>query len=175
MARRVPYAPPYDGPELPPERAAVSLYRMLAHSPRLEVHWYQWVEGLRWDVEAPRHYREMALLRSVQLAGSEYAWAYHAAGAGEHGISEEQLRDLRRWRESDRFDERERAVLRLCDEVAEVAASEDCLAELGRLFDPAEVVELVVTAGFYQGAARIFQALGAEVDPDFARHIESMR
>jgi alkylhydroperoxidase family enzyme len=165
---------PYDGPEIPPERAAVPYYRLLVHAPPLIVHWYQWVEGLRWDVEAPRHYREMALLRTVQLVGGAPAWSYHAPGAGEFGITDEQIADLKRWPESDHFDDRERAVLRCCDEVHEHALSEDAFAELQRHFSDREVVEIVVTTAFYQCVPRVMQGLGVAVEPERTDSVELM-
>lgn len=175
MTPRLSHLEPYSGPEIPPERAAVPYYRLLVHAPRLIPHWYEWVEGLRWDVEAPRHYREMALLRTVQLVGGEPAWSYHAPGAGEFGITPEQIRELKHWRESDLFDEKERAVLRCCDEVHEVALSDEGFAELQRYFTDGECVEIVVTTAFYQCVPRVMQGLGVEVEPERSQHVDSMR
>jgi len=175
MSDRLSELEPYAGPEIPPERAAVPFYRLLVHAPRLIPHWYEWVEGLRWDVEAPRHYREMMLLRTVQLNGGEPAWSFHAPGAGEFGITDEQLAEMKRWRISDAFDEKERAVLRCCDEVHEMALSKEAFGELQKYFTDGECVELVVTTAFYQCVPRVMQGLGAVVDPAAAEYTEMMR
>jgi alkylhydroperoxidase family enzyme len=166
--------PASSGPEIPPERAAVPYYRLLAHAHRLVAHWYRWVEGLRWDVDAPRRYREMALRRTVQLVGGEPAWSYHAPGAAEFGITKDQLRALKDWRASDLFDAKERAVLRCCDEVHDAALSDAAFAELQRFFTRAEIVEIITTTAFYQCVPRLMQGLGVEVEPDRAAYVESM-
>lgn len=160
---------------MPPERAAVPYYRLIAHAPRLRLNWYRWVEALRWDVACPRHYRELALLRTVQLVGGEPAWAYHAPGAGEFGITAAQIRALKEWRTSHVFDARERAVLRCCDELHERHLGDAAFAELQQHFTDEEIVELVVTASFYQCVPRAMQGLGVAVEPGLEHHVATMR
>jgi len=150
----------------------IELYRALANSPTM-MHAYNGLAyALRHDAETPRAVRELAILRTAQLTRSDYEWAHHRRMGAEAGVTEEQVRELGRWGESEAFDERERAVLRLVDEAHELAVAGDTLTELGRLFSTSEVVELVLLAAFYQAVARVLQALGIEVEPDYRSYLD---
>lgn len=65
------------------------------------------------------------------------------------------------WAQCAAFDEDERAVLRLADEVTRgPGASADCIAGLRRLgFSDAEITELTLTASFYVCVSRFLQSV----------------
>ncbi len=148
-------------------REPIALYRALAHTPKLLRAYSGLAAALRYEAETPRALRELVILRTAQLTSSEYEWAHHRKMALAEGVPEGHLSELERWRGSDAFDERERAALRLAEEVHELKVSGETFDELRRLFSEGEAVELVMLASTYQAVARMLQALDLEVEPEY--------
>jgi AhpD family alkylhydroperoxidase len=148
-------------------REPIALYRALGHTPKLLRAYSGLATALRHEAATPRALRELVILRTAQLTRSEYEWAHHRKMALAAGVPERQLAELERWRGSDAFDERERAALRLADGTHERNVSDEAFAELRRAFSDGETVELVLLASFYQGVARLLQALAVEVEPEY--------
>ena len=153
-------------------RAPIALYRVLANAPGLLREYSDLARWLRYEAATPRSLRELVILRCAQLTRSDYEWAHHRPMAVSAGVSERQIHELAQWQESDAFDERERAALRLVEEMDEVGATDETLAELQRLFGAAETVELVLLAAFYEGVARTIQAFGLEVEPEYRPYLD---
>jgi alkylhydroperoxidase family enzyme len=147
-----------------------NLYRALANNPTVLAAWTEFFRGLRHDSRTPRKLREIVILRGAQLARSEYEWAQHLAMARKAGVSEAQIAALASWRQSGEFDAREKAALALAEEVTRGAVSDAAYAEARRHFDPAEYVELALTAAAYCMVARMLDALGVELEPDMREH-----
>jgi alkylhydroperoxidase family enzyme len=148
-------------------RDPIALYRALAHSPLMLRAYAGLAQGLRYEAQTPRALRELMILRTAQLTGSEYEWAHHRAMAAANDVPEEKVRALAAWRSSTLFDERERAALRSVDEIHDVALSDEAFAELERAMGAPATVELVLLTAFYEAVARIIQALGLEVEPAY--------
>ena len=152
-------------------RDPIVLYRVLAHSPLMLRAYAGLARGLRYEAQTPRVLRELMILRTAQLTGSEYEWAHHRAMAAANDVPEEKVRALAAWRSSTLFDERERAALRSVEEIHEVALSDEAFAELERAMGTPATVELVLLTAFYEAVARIIQALGLEVEPAYQAYL----
>src|ERR1700722_12897609 len=111
-------------------RDPIALYRVLAHSPRMLRAYAGLARGLRYEAQTPRSLRELMILRTAQLTGSEYEWAHHRAMAAANGVPEEKVAELAGWAGSARFDPAERAALRCVDEIHAVALSDAAFAAL---------------------------------------------
>jgi alkylhydroperoxidase family enzyme len=145
-------------------RDPIALYRVLAHSPLMLRAYAGLARGLRYDAVTPRALRELMILRTAQLTGSDYEWAHHRAMAAANDVPEDQVRALAHWRSSTLFDARERAALQCAEEIHGVALSDETFAELERAVGAPETIELVLLAAFYEAVARIIQALGLEIE-----------
>ena len=152
-------------------RDPIALYRVLAHSPPMLRAYAGLARGLRYDAATPRALRELMILRTAQLTGSDYEWAHHRAMAAANGVPEEQVRALPAWRSSTLFDRCERAALRCVEEIHDVALSDEAFAELEREVGGPATIELVLLAAFYEAVARIIQALGLEVEPAYQAYL----
>jgi AhpD family alkylhydroperoxidase len=152
-------------------RDPIALYRVLAHSPPMLRAYAGLARGLRYDAATPRALRELMILRTAQLTGSDYEWAHHRAMAAANGVPEEQVRALAAWRSSTLFDRCERAALRCVEEIHDVALSDEAFAELEREVGVPATIELVLLAAFYEAVARIIQALGLEVEPAYHAYL----
>ncbi len=108
--------------------------------------------------------RELMIHRTCACCGAEYEWGVHAAFfAKAVGLSDSQLAATVAGPADDPvWSQRERAVIRLADELHDAAdVSDRTYGELERYFTAEQILELVVTAGWYHtisfviGAARI--------------------
>jgi alkylhydroperoxidase family enzyme len=136
---------------MPPGVPPLRLFRTLAHNPRV-------LEKVRASNlldrgSLERREREIVILRATARAGGEYEWGVHVAFfAAKVGLSDAQVAatghgdpDAAVW------SPRERLLLRLVDQLHDTAGLDDSLwGELAAAFEPAQLVELVVLAGFYR-------------------------
>ena len=165
--RLPPLEPPYP-PQLAEELAAMMppgappllLFRTLAHNPRVLRKIRQGNLLDRGSLE--RRDRELVILRTTARCGCAYEWGVHAAFfAGRVGLGEAELRATARGGADDpAFGERERALVRLADELHDSAQLSDaCYEALARHFAPDQLVELLVLAGFYHAIAFVANGL----------------
>jgi alkylhydroperoxidase family enzyme len=171
--RPVPLCDP-DAPALRPlqERgiAISELYRVLATHPAALIAWTDFAWGLRRLETTPRALRELLILRAVQHGGARYAWRDHVPMARAAGVPEAAIAALADWRESDLFDDAERAALAFADELIEFGVAQDAqLAELARFYSDAQVIELALTVAFYTMVPRVLNALRVPLSPEGSR------
>ncbi len=142
----------------------VNLYRALGNQPALVAAWTEFFNSLRHESRTPRALREIMILRTAQLARSDYEWAHHLTMARKSGVREEQIAALAAWRESPLFDARERAALALTEAVTACRMTDEVHAEAKRHFSDGDYVELCLTAAAYAMVSRTLDALGVELD-----------
>ncbi len=148
----------------------VNLYRALGNHAPLAAAWTEFANAIRHDSRTPRALRELMILRTAQVARSEYEWAHHLRMARKAGVSEAQIAALAGWRASSAFDAKERAALALTEAVMACNVTDEVHAEVKRHFSDAEFVELSLTAGFYAFVSRMLDALRVEMDEDVRDH-----
>jgi len=152
-------------------RDPIALYRVLAHSPRMLRAYAGLARGLRYEAQTPRALRELMILRTAQLTGSEYEWAHHRAMAAANGVPEEKVAELAGWPGSSSFDAVERVALRCVDEIHAVALSDEAFTALEGAMGAEATIELILLASFYEAVARIIQALGLVVEPAYQDYV----
>ena len=83
----------------------------------------------------------------------------HAVGV-KMGVATEKLADVVTFRESPRFNERERAALDFCERIVrdDLEVSDFCLAEVREHFTEAEIVELTFIIGYQTFASKFAKA-----------------
>src|SRR5918999_4132503 len=102
--------------------------------------------------------REVIIHRTCALTGAEYEWGVHVMGFGRPlGFTDEQLASTVHGSADDScWSERETAVVRLADELhSSSTVSDDLFAQLSRHFGNDEILELVITAGWYHTIAYV--------------------
>ncbi len=144
----------------------VNLYRALGNHPALVAAWTEFSNAIRNESRTPRRLREIMILRTAQIARSEYEWAHHLRMARNAGVSEAQIAALAGWRGAKEFDARERAALALTEAVMACDVGDDVHREVKRHFGDAEFVELALTAAFYAMVSRMLDAMRVELDED---------
>src|SRR5260370_39987496 len=83
----------------------------------------------------------------------------HAVGV-KGGVPAEKLTDVLTYRESPRFNERERAALEFCEQTIrdDLEVSDECLVRLRGHFALAEIVELTFIIGYQTFASKFAKA-----------------
>jgi 4-carboxymuconolactone decarboxylase len=115
----------------------------------------------------PARLREVMIDRTCALTGAEYEWGVHAAAFGAAaGLSEEQLRSTVLGGPQDAcWEPLESAVVQLADELHHSSSiSEELWQRLGDALEPEQVIELLVTAGWYHVIAYLSNGLGVELE-----------
>lgn len=120
--------------------------------------------------------REVLIHRTCALCRCEYEWGVHAASFGATvGLTEEQLAStVHGSPDDDCWHPRQRAVLRLADELHSTArVSDSSFDELSRWFDATQLIELTVTAGWYHTIAFAVGVTGLQREAWAARFPEA--
>jgi alkylhydroperoxidase family enzyme len=147
-----------------------NVYRALATSPTSLAAIYTLADAL-WNRSAlPIHLQETTILRVSQLTGSEYEWARHRPIARRVGVPDTAVAALGQWETAPGFDDTQRAVLRLTEEiVGHGAASEATLAATTTLLGAEATVDAVVLISFYRMMASVLASLDVDVEPGSER------
>src|SRR4051794_37492696 len=120
----------------------------------------------------PLPLRELMIDRTCALAGAEYEWGVHASAFGTAaGLDERQLRATAlAGSEADCWTPEQAAVLRLAEELHETSTIGDELwTELSSRFSEQQLIELIVTAGWYHVIAYVCNGLRVPLEPWAAR------
>jgi len=110
--------------------------------------------------------RELVILLVARIEGGTYEWVQHVPIAEAVGCRKEQIdaienNDLA----AACFDAREKALLAFADDVIRnVAASEENVKAANTHFSPEEIVEIILTCGFYMTMARLTETTRVDVD-----------
>jgi 4-carboxymuconolactone decarboxylase len=168
--RIAPLAPPYE-PEvdemlrrwMPPGAAVapLALFRTLAVHRELMSRMRPLGSGiLGHGTVAPRE-REIVIHRTCARAGAEYEWGVHGVVFAEAvGLTPEQVAATAAGASDDpAWGDGDAALVRLADELHESATVSDALwSELAARYDEEQLLELLVTAGWYRALAYVINA-----------------
>jgi 4-carboxymuconolactone decarboxylase len=119
----------------------------------------------------PPQLREIVIHRTCALTGAQYEWGVHALAFGAPlGLSEEQLRSTVHGRRSDAcWEPAQACVFRLADELHQTSTlSDELWPELAARFEGAQIIELIVTAGWYHVIGYLCNGLRVQ-DEQWAR------
>ena len=183
--RIAPLEPPYE-----PDTAAMlerwmppgsgieplALFRTLAVHPDLAARMRPLGAGILGHGRVAPRLREVMIHRTCALCGAEYEWGVHAVAFGTPlGFSEEQLASTVSGELAPGLWTAEEAlVFRLAGELHESSTvSDDLFARLRECFVDDELVELVVTAGWYHTIAYAIGLARVTPEPWAARFPES--
>jgi alkylhydroperoxidase family enzyme len=154
---------------MPPEAPAetLKLFRTFAVHDELMSRMLPLGAGILGSTTVPPRLREVMIHRTSALTGAEYEWGVHVVGFGRPlGFSEDQLTSTVHGDASDPcWTPEEAAVFRLADELhATSTVSDEAFAALAELLDERQILELVVTAGWYHTIGYVINACGVQLE-----------
>jgi len=111
--------------------------------------------------------RELVILTVSHLERGTYEWVQHVSIAESVGLSKVKIDAIEAGDfAAPCFDDREKALLRFARQVIEdVRAEEETVRAANRYFSPQELVEIIVTCGFYMMLARLTETTRTDIDP----------
>jgi alkylhydroperoxidase family enzyme len=159
---------------MPPGVPPIALFRTLAHNPRVLRRVRK--GGLLDRGAVSLRDRELVILRTTALCGSEYEWGVHVAFfAGVAGLSAAEVAATVRG-DAAALPPADRPLFALCEALHATARVDDALwAELAADRDAAQLIELVALVGQYHGIAFLTNALGVPLEPLGARFPVDLR
>ena len=167
---RLPYVDPASAPPtvrealeaLPP----LNIFRLAAHAETALRPFLRLGGALLTQAALDARLRELAILRVAEMSGARYEWIQHAAIAEAVGVSQDRIAALEAGdAAADCFDDDERLVLAFTTEVVEdVGASQATFERANARFSPREIVELILTIGYYMMIARLMETTEIDLD-----------
>jgi alkylhydroperoxidase family enzyme len=139
-----------------------NLFRMMLYNPAIADGWLRLGTAVRFKSELDDATRELAICLVARTTGAEYEWRAHRRIALEQGFSEAALDAILDWRQGE-FDERQRAVLALTEELTKNVGADDATFQAAREhLNERQMVELVTTVAYYNMVARFL--VGLQID-----------
>jgi len=169
---RIPYATT-DDPSLVPEAAELlgkmqplNIFKVLAHGGPAFGAYTRLATALLYKSKIDPILRELAITRAGILCGASYEVFQHEQISRDVGMSEEKVQAMKVGAEDPIFDETEKIVLRLTDEVFEnTKASDETFSAAAAIFSHQELVELIMCIGFYIMTSAVLENFEVEIEP----------
>ncbi|WP_198683823.1 carboxymuconolactone decarboxylase family protein [Peristeroidobacter agariperforans] len=147
--------------------APLTLFTTLARDERLFRKFFQ--GSLLDDGHLTVRQREIVIDRTTARCGSEYEWSIHVAVFGARAnLTDEQVRSLAHGSADDAcWDEEERVLIQLCDELHErVGVTDEMWRRLRARFGDGAILELLMLAGFYRTVSYLTNVLQLPLEPN---------
>jgi 4-carboxymuconolactone decarboxylase len=182
--RITPLQPPYDPDTgemlnrwMPPGANVepLALFRTLAVHPELMSRMRPLGSGILNHGLVPPRDREIVLHRTCARAGAEYEWGVHAAAFAEAvGLSREQIAataaDPATAAADPSWSDDDAQLIRLADELHDTnTVSDELWADLSNTYTDQQLLELIITAGWYRTISYLTNALRVALEPWAAR------
>lgn len=154
--------------ELVAQRRPLNIYRMLAHGGNVAVGFLRMGGAILRESEIDPRLRELVILRTGAWCDATYEMHQHKRLARSVGLPEEKIAAVVAIDEDPApglFDERESVLLGFVDElVRDVKASDETFRRMCELFPYKQVVEVVLTTGFYMMVSRFLETFEVDVE-----------
>jgi alkylhydroperoxidase family enzyme len=171
----VPLIPYPDFDQLPPKardywdnkvNAKLNILRMLANADTLMEPALRYGSSILSKQALAADLRELVILLAAKLEGGEYEWNQHVPIGLDCGCSQAKIDAISAMKLDDGvFSAAESALLAFAAQVTEkVKADEEVVLAAAKHFSPKELVETVLTCGFYMTMARITETFRVEDD-----------
>jgi 4-carboxymuconolactone decarboxylase len=166
---RIPYCEPETAPEGSREvlskMAGLNIFRALANSPTMFPAFIRLGNAILLKSKLDPILREMAIVRVGILSNAGYEVFQHERISRQVGIPDEKIAALRQSADAEIFDEKERAVLRFTDDVVKnVHASGETYDGCARYLDTNQMIELLITIGYYMMVSRFLETMEVELE-----------
>ncbi len=139
----------------------------LAHQPALAGAFQALAHQILFKCALPERLREVAIIRTGALTRSEYEWGMHVSiYGGPCGFSAAQIAELTQGQASaELWTEQERLVVRMVDELHHHSTVSDATWQaLSAHWPPAQIIELILSSGFYHMAAFFLNSVAVPLE-----------
>lgn len=145
----------------------LNIFRMMAHAETCALPLMRLGNAILHRQTLGERPRELLILQVARIEGGTYEWRQHVAIAEGVGVSTGQIEAIEHGRYDDAaFSAAERALLAFGRSVIEsVRVDAEVFAEAQRHYSDREIVEAILTVGFYMMMARLTEATETDLDP----------
>ncbi len=144
----------------------LNIFRTMAHAPKALERFLQWgnyVLSKRNSLSARD--RELAILRTGFNCKSGYEWTQHVEIGLDAGLTESEIERIKAGPDADGWEERDRAMLRVVDDLtADFFVSDSSWRALD-FFTDRQKMDLVFTVGQYTQVSMFLNSFGVQLDP----------
>jgi 4-carboxymuconolactone decarboxylase len=147
------------------EARQLNIFRTLAHNEALSKGFFELGGHLLGGGVLPVREREIVILRTGFRSGSEYEFGQHTRIGRKGGLTEEEIARLAD-SDSGQWSADDAALVTLVDELCdENIVSESTWQALRTRWTDAELLELLVLAGFYRLVSGMLNSVGVALEP----------
>ncbi|MBR0755508.1 carboxymuconolactone decarboxylase family protein [Bradyrhizobium jicamae] len=145
----------------------LNIFRMLAHAETNFIPAMRFANSILHKQKLSHVNRELLILQVAQWEGGAYEWRQHVPIALGVGVTQSQIDGVERGQyEGEAFNAAQSALLAFGREVIEnVRVSDPTFAAMRAEFSEQEIVETILTVGFYMMMARLTEATETDLDP----------
>ena len=178
MKLEQPRVPPLDESDWTPAQMEVigrqtmrgnvpNVFKTLIHHEKLAKRWLVFATHiLSKNSMSPRE-REIAILRTGWLAGSDYEWGQHVIIGQDAGLTPDEIEAIKTGSDATNWSHHERLILRACDELhKDVFISDEVWEGLTETYSTEQMMDLIFTCGQYRMLAGALNSLGVPLDED---------
>jgi alkylhydroperoxidase family enzyme len=161
---RIPYPDPSQ--EFTTLNVQLNLFRMLAHAGTTGKRVLSLGTALLSQLELQPKLRELAILQVAHESGADYEWVQHVPLALSAGVTQAQIEAIEQGSlPSGLFIDQEQQVLHFTKEVySGRTIADDDFDGMTQAFTSREIVELLLTIGYYTMLARFMMVLEIDID-----------
>jgi len=143
----------------------LNINRVVAHAETVYKQCMGMGVKLMLKADLPARLRELAILRIAHLCDAHYEWEHHVRLAKGLGFSDEEVESTKDWENASCYSDLDKLVLRFTDEVSQnVKASEETFNALAKQLSHRQVVELILSIGYWSMIARLLVNTGVELE-----------
>ena len=156
----------------------LNIFRMLANADTLFRPFLGLGGAILGSMKLDARARELVILHVGRLSRGEYEWVQHVPIAQAVGATADEIAALERSDTSAAcFSDRDKAVLAFTTEVVrDVKVADGTFAAVKRHLDSREIVELILTIGYYMTISRVTEVTEIEIDgPAGTRVVDSVK
>lgn len=143
-----------------------NVFTTLANHPSLLHGWMGLGSHLLYRSSLPARTRELVILRTADRAGSPYEWAHHTEIGRTAGLTDAEIARVAAGPDAPDWPDEDRTVLRAVDELhATRSLSGPTWSALSATWSTHQLMDLVMTVGFYTMTAMSLNAFGVPLEP----------
>lgn len=159
-----------------PGGAPMNLYRAMLNSPNCRRAQNEFSRYFRQDSRLDHRLREFAILQVGYSSRQPYEWSHHVKTSQKMGFTEGDIQALIDWNEGrpTKLDELTRMVLQGAREMASdrLAMSDEAYNVLARHLPVDQLIDLIVSIGYYCSTVRILSTLQIDVEENYKVYLE---
>ena len=150
----------------PEHKKPLNILLTLAHNDHLIGPFLQWAAALAVHGALERRDAELLALRAAWNCRSEFEWGHHVEYAEHFGLSRDEIDRVPAGADAAGWMPHQAALLRAADELhSDALISDATYAALNAKFDPAQLIEIVMTVGQYTMLSMVANTFEVAVEP----------